>query len=76
VAAKSLGQSEKLNICPPLNIHTPAIKFPWFVLYIAVRDRISPLLDKTFSFGRSLYKSKSIALSKPGEWRRTYHKKT
>ncbi len=65
VPAKSLGRSEKLNICLP-EVDTP-LKLSFFEkgLYIAIWDGISPLLDKNFSFGSHLSQSKSITLSKP-----------
>jgi hypothetical protein len=64
VPAKSLGRSEKLNICLP-EVDTLKQSFTEKGLFIAIWDGISPLLDKNFSFGSHLSKSKSIALSKP-----------
>jgi hypothetical protein len=75
VPTKSPGWSEKLNIYLP-EIQTP-LKwgFPEKGFYIAVWDGISTLLDKNFSFSGLLYKSKSIALSKPVKWKRKCQEK-
>jgi hypothetical protein len=75
VPAKSLGRYGKLNICLP-EIDTPLKQsFPEKGLYIAIWDGISLLLDKNFSFGSYLSKSKSIELSKPVKWKRTCQEK-